>query len=178
MRVACLFALLLPVAAWAEGPPPLDALFAELRQADSPEEASPIEEQILLRFRRSGSPSVDLLMARAEAASAAGDKQTARKLYDAVTEIAPAFAEGWHMLAVLQSESGDDQGAMVSLQRTIALNPRQFAAMAELGRMLEDYGDKPGALKIFRRALILDPQYQGLARHVGALAREIEGQGI
>ena len=36
---------------------------------------------------------------------------------------------------------------MVNLQKTIALNPRQFEAYAELAGMLEDYGDKAGALR-------------------------------
>ena len=41
------------------------------------------------------------------------------------------------------------------------LNPRQFAALSELGDMLQDYGDKAGALKLYRRALDLDPQLDG-----------------
>ena len=179
MRLAAfIFALLLPAAAWAAPPQPLDALFAQLRAAQSPEDAKPIEEQILTLFRQSGSPSVDLLMARAAAAEAAGDKDTARQLVDAVTDIASKYAEGWHSRAVLQSGAGDDEGAMVSLQKAIALNPRQFEAMAQFGELLEAYGDKAGALKMYRRARALDPQLEGLQRHIDALSRAVEGQGI
>jgi len=167
---------MLPVAAWAA--PPLDALFAQLHTAGSPEEAKPLEEQILALFRQSGSPSVDLLMTRAAAAQGADDKDTAKKLYDAVTGIAPNYAEGWHRRALLQSGVGDDESAMVSLQKAIALNPRQFEAMEQLGEMLEDYGDKPGALKMYRRAQALDPQLEGLQRHIDGLSRAVEGQGI
>ena len=177
MRLAAfLLALMLPAAAWAA--PPLDALFAQLHAAGSPEDAKPVEEQILALFSQSGSPSVDLLMARATAAEAAGDKDTARQLVDAVTDIASNYAEGWHQRAALQSATGDDEGAMVSLQKAIALNPRQFEAMAQLGEMLEAYGDKAGALKMYRRAQALDPQLEGLQRHIDALSRTVEGQGI
>ncbi len=69
-------------------------------------------------------------------------------------------------------------GAMISLQRAVVLNPRQFAAMTELAEMLEDYGDKPSALKLYRRVLVLDPQMKVATERAKALAKEVEGQGI
>jgi tetratricopeptide (TPR) repeat protein len=179
MRFAAfLFAVMLPATVWAAPPRPLDALFAQLHAAPSPEDAKPIEEQIRALFRQSGSPSVDLLMARAAAAEAAGDKDTARQLVDAVTNIASNYAEGWHQRGLLQNKAGDDTGAMMSLQKAIALNPRQFEALEQLGEMLEDYGDKAGALKMYRRAQALNPQFEGLQRHIDGLSRAVEGQGI
>ena len=178
MRLAVFLLVLMLPAAWAAPAKPLDALFAQLHAAPSPEDAKPIEEQILALFRQSGSPSVDLLMTRAAAAEAAGDKDTARQLVDAVTDIAADYAEGWHRRALLQSAAGDDEGAMVSLQKAIVLNPRQFEAMEQLGEMLEAYGDKPGALKMYRGAQARDPQLEGLQRHIDALSRAVEGQGI
>jgi tetratricopeptide (TPR) repeat protein len=187
MRLAaCMLALLLPLALAEAAPlpvkpapkPPLETLFDQLRQTGSPEEAKPLESQIEAFFLRSGSPSVDLLMARASTALAAGDKPVARKLYDAVTDVAPRYAEGWHRRALLLSETGDDSLAMASLQRTIQLNPRHFEAMMQLGEMLEDYGDKHGALKLYRRALAIDPQLEGLQRHIDGLSRTVEGEGI
>jgi Tfp pilus assembly protein PilF len=157
---------------------PIDALFNELKQASTPDDAKPIEAQIGMLFLQSGSPSVDVLMTRGTAALAAGDNDTARKLFDSVTGIAPDYAEGWHERAELQVAANDDSGAMVSLEHAIALNPREFRAMSELAGMLEDYGDKPGALKLYRRALALDPQLDGVDRHVKALENQVEGQGI
>lgn len=187
MRTAALFFLLLsvPASAGTQHPQPqhpqakpIDALFVQLKQAQSPEDAKPIEDQIGLYFMQSGSPSVDLLMTRGAAALAGGDKDAARKLFDAVTDIAPNFAEGWHSRAALQLASNDNTGAMVSLQRAITLNPREFKAMSELADMLEDYGDKAGALKLYRRALTLDPKLDGAADHVKALETDVEGQRI
>jgi tetratricopeptide (TPR) repeat protein len=67
---------------------------------------------------------------------------------------------------------------MVSLEHVILLNPRQFAALVELGNMFEDYGNKAAALKLYRKALEYDPQLEGARRHVDALTRDVEGQGI
>lgn len=179
MRKAVLFALLLlPQSVLAA---PLlsseEQLFTDLAKAGSQEEAQPIEEKLNDFFKISGSPSVDLLMTRADSALTAADNATARKLLDAVTRVAPRYAEGWHRRAELQAAASDEAGAMLSLQKAIALNPRHFTAMAELAAMLEDYGDKPGALKLYRRVLALDPQ-NPVARQVKALEKEVEGQGI
>jgi Flp pilus assembly protein TadD len=78
----------------------------------------------------------------------------------------------------LQRADGDDTGAMVSLQKAVQANPRDFAALSDLADMLADYGDKPGALKLYRRVQQLDPQREGVARQIRALTRDVEGQGI
>jgi tetratricopeptide (TPR) repeat protein len=158
--------------------PQIDELFASLAKAGSTEEAKPIEDQIFALFEASGSASVDLLMARGTAALAGGDDDLAKKLFGSVTDIAPDFAEGWHQRAQMQIQDGDDEAAMLSLQKTVTLNPRQFEAMSQLGDLLEEYGNKPGALTMYKRALTLDPQLEGVAKHVNALDRDVEGQGI
>ncbi len=156
----------------------LDSLFAALSKAGSAEEAQPLEQKIMAAFLQSGSASIDLLMSRAGAALQGGDVATAKKLFDSVTAIAPDFAEGWHQRARLEAVAGNDQTAMMSLQKTIALNPRQFEAYAELGGMLQDYGDKAGALAMYRKALALDPNLDDVGRHVRELTRAVEGERI
>ena len=135
MRPAlALFLLLISSAAFAapipsSAPKPKDVsseekLFAQLKQVDSPEDAHPIEQKLMAMFRASGSPSVDLLITRVQAALAASDKATARKLIEAVTNIAPSYAEGWHIRAGLEQAAEDDTAALVSLQKAVQLNPR------------------------------------------------------
>src|ERR1700761_8065485 len=181
-RVLITFLALLPSFALAAPPAPKpseeDRLFAELKKADSPDTAKPIEEKIGGIFRASGSASVDLLMTRVGTALSQADNGTARTLVEAITHAAPDYAEGWRMRAHMQRAASDDAGAMISLQKTVTLNPRHFIAMAELGEMLEDYGDKPGALKLYRRVLVLDPQMRAAREREKALTKEVEGQGI
>ncbi|HEY1614936.1 MAG TPA: tetratricopeptide repeat protein [Rhizomicrobium sp.] len=154
-----------------------DLLFDRLAKA-SDAEAKPIEDQILTRFLQSGSPSVDLLMARAASALSGQDQGTARTLLDAICKIAPNYAEVWHQRGRLLAAAGDDEGAIISLQKAVTLNPRQFAAMAELGGILIEYGDKRDALKIFRKALALDPHMGDVNASVQKLARDVEGEKI
>jgi len=190
MRTALVVSLLLVAGPALAVPPPKPAaptpsqmtsegqLFAQLKKAESAEDAHPIEEKLLAMFRPSGSPSVDLLMTRANAALAATDNKTAKQLIDAVTAIAPNYAEGWHTRAGMEQAAGDDTAALVSLQKVILLNPRNFAALTELGDKLEEYGDKAAALKLYRRALELDPQLEGAGRKVRELTQSVEGRDI
>ncbi|HEY2446850.1 MAG TPA: hypothetical protein VGI20_14030 [Rhizomicrobium sp.] len=158
--------------------PQIDVLFGQLARAGSDDEAKPLEEQILTLFLQSGSASVDLLMTRTAAALAGGDLDSARKLLEAVTEIAPGYAEGWHQRGKLLAVAGDDEGAIVSLQKAVTLNPRQFAALSELGAILAEYGDKRDALRILRKALAVDRHFANVDREVQELSREVEGEKI
>lgn len=186
MRMALVLSLLLASgAAYAAPSKPSpkqvsseDRLLAQLRQVETAEDAKPIEEKLKALFRASGSASVDLLMTRANAAMAAADKTTAKKLIEAVTRIAPNYAEGWHARAGMEQAAGDDTAALVSLQKVVLLNPRHFAAMVELGGMLEEYGDKAGALKLYRRALELDPKMDIASQKVRELTTRVEGRDI
>jgi len=174
MRAFAFAASLLVVAGSAHAAP-LDSLFQKLGQAPSEEDAKPIEKEILIQFLQSGSPTVDLLMSRVEALMEGGSKTDAAKILTAVTTIAP---EGWHQRGKLEAENGQDEAAMVSLNKAIKLNPREFAAHVELGEMLEEYGAKPAALAEFKKALALDPHFEGLDKRVEQLARDVEGEKI
>jgi tetratricopeptide (TPR) repeat protein len=155
-----------------------EQLFVQLKKADNEEDAHPIEAKLEAMFRVSGSPSVDLLMTRVQSALSATDNKTAKQLLEAVTKIAPSYAEGWHARANMEQASGDDTDALVSLQKVVLLNPRQFMALSELADMLEDYGDKAGALKLYRRALELDPKMEIAVRKVRELTQTVEGRDI
>src|ERR1700744_1349459 len=110
-----------------------DKLFAQLQKADTADTAKPIEDKLGQLFRASGSASVDLLMTRAGSALGQADNAPARSLVEAVTHIAPRYAEGWRTRAHMQQASGDDAGAMISLQKAVVINPHHFIAMAGVG---------------------------------------------
>jgi Flp pilus assembly protein TadD len=171
-----------PAAPSAKAPPPkpavVDQLFAKLAKTQSSEEAKPIEDQIMTLFEQSNSATVDILMERSALMLKAGDKDRTKKMIYAITTIAPDYAEGWHRRAMLEAASNDDADAIVSFQKTITLNPREFEAQSELGKLLEDYGDKKAALAAYRKALAFDPHMEGVEKHTQELARDVEGNKI
>src|SRR3974390_1141329 len=108
--LAAAFTLALIAPAFAETPKAreLQSLFGKLAKAQSSEEPKPIEEDILSHFLRSDSATVDLLMSRASALADAKDEGSALRILDAVTHIAPSYAEGWHQKGKLEADAGKD----------------------------------------------------------------------
>jgi len=130
------------------------------------------------RWAHSGSPSADLLLKRADQAIEAHNFDTAREIAQKLTVIAPGFAEAWHRRATLATQKDDYDDALNSLRHTLALQPKNFAALAELGEILEEYNDKPHALDAYRQAKAIDPFIDGLTDRIRDLTKTVEGQGI
>jgi tetratricopeptide (TPR) repeat protein len=160
-------------------PPETDEqLLARLAKAPDARAARGIERELRARWSHSDSPSADLLLKRADEALHARDADTAREIVNKLTEIAPDFAEAWHRRATLAAQKEDFQDAIDSLRRVLALQPKHFIAMAELGQILEEFDDKGRALEAYRKAKELDPFIEGLDDRIRELTKEVEGQGI
>jgi tetratricopeptide (TPR) repeat protein len=155
-----------------------DQLLARLAKAPDRRAARTIERELRARWSHSESPSADLLLKRADQAIEAMEADTAREIVQKLTEIAPDFAEGWHRRATLAAEKDDFPDAIESLRRVLALQPKHFIAMAELGQILEEFDDKNRALEAYRKAKELDPFIDGLDDRIRQLSKEVEGQGI
>ena len=155
-----------------------DQLLARLAKAPDRRAARTIERELRARWSHSDSPSADLLLKRVDQAIEAMEADTAREIVQKLTEIAPDFAEGWHRRATLAAEKDDFPDAIESLRRVLALQPKHFIAMAELGQILEEFDDKNRALDAYRKAKELDPFIDGLDDRIRQLSKEVEGQGI
>jgi hypothetical protein len=155
-----------------------EQLLARLAKAPDQRGARPIERELKARWAHSGSPSADLLLKRTDQAMEAHDLDTARDIAQKLTDIAPTFAEAWHRRATLAAQKDDYEDALNSLRRTLALQPKNFAALAELGSILEEYNDKPHALDAYRQAKAIDPFLEGIEDRIRDLTKTVEGQGI
>jgi len=103
---------------------------------------------------------------------------TAREIAQKLTTIAPNFREA---LAPASDSGGAKRrlrDALTSLRHTLALQPKNFAALAELGSMLEEYNDKPHALDAYRQAKAINPFIDGVEDRIRELTKTVEGQGI
>jgi tetratricopeptide (TPR) repeat protein len=155
-----------------------EQLLGRLAKAPDRRAARAIERELRARWSHSDSPSADLLLKRVDQAIEAHDMDTAREIATKLTEIAPDFAEGWHRRATLAAEKDDFTDAIDALRKVLALQPKHFIALAELGQILEEFDDKPRALEAYRQAKELDPFIDGLDDRIRQLSKEVEGQGI
>lgn len=155
-----------------------EQLLAKLAKAADGRAARPIERELQARWSHSESPSANLLLKRIDDAMEKMDFDTAREIAAKLTDIAPKFAEAWHRRATLASHGDDYQDAITSLRQALALQPKNFAALAELGGILEEFNDKPHALEAYRQAKGLDPHLDGIDDRIRLLTKDVEGQGI
>lgn len=156
LTIFVVIASVVPIAAAGQG---LDDAFARLAQTEG-EGWRIAESDILREWSRSGSPAMDLLLQRGEAALDMGDIPSAIGHLTALTDHAPDFAAGFQTRAAAYATAGQFGPALADLRRTLELEPRHFAALTQLGAMLEEMGDDARALAAYRASLAIHPHQQ------------------
>jgi Tfp pilus assembly protein PilF len=98
-----------------------------------------------------------LLVARGNAALAAGDPQSAADSYRAALARLPGHPDLHYNLGNALRAGGDLTGAEAALRRAIALQPGHAAAHNNLGNLLRAAQRPAEALEAYRRAVFLTP---------------------
>src|SRR6202008_41451 len=136
--------------------PALAELFRRLASCAAPE-ASDTEERIwgvwMHHPHRAAAAALD-----------AATRDIAAKRYDiaetrltALLRSAPLYAEAWHKRAALYYVLGRDAECLYDIQRTLALEPRHFAAMLHFAEILLGEGDAAEACFARRAARSIHP---------------------
>lgn len=168
----------LPLPEPADKPKMLAELYEQLGKARDAEAAQSIIETIEALWRISGSDTVDLLMQRAEHFAKAEDLDLALKIMDATVDLAPDQAEAWHFRAKVHFLRKNHELALADLRRVLTRDPKHYAAMNDLGVVLETMGAKKEALEAYRKAIAINPFLGETKQTIDALRREVEGQDI
>ena len=121
---------------------------------------------------------MDLLLKRGEEALDQGDVPGAIGHLTALTDHAPDFATGYQARAVAYAMDGDFGPAAADLARALELEPRQFAALLQLGVLLEEMGDTDRALAAYRESLKIHPHQQEAIDGVARLEMATHGTDI
>ena len=149
----------------------LDELFAEMQGAG--EGAASAEREAVRIFRQSGSPAMDLLLARGMSAIEAEDFSMAIWHLSALIDHAPDFAEAYNARATAFYLMGKFGEAMADIETTLALNPRHFGALIGMGAIQEGIGHPENALKAYKAALSLNPASTEIADMVKRVEDEM-----
>jgi tetratricopeptide (TPR) repeat protein len=158
--------------------PSMDALFADLRDAEDEDAAARAEQRILRRWLESDSDTVDLLMGWALEAIAVEDYPLALDYLNAVVTLAPAFPEGWNKRATVHFLTDDYGKSLSDLRHVLALEPRHFGALSGLGIILRELGRNDQALAAFEAALAVHPYLEEVREAIDDLERVTAGQDI
>jgi len=149
----------------------LDELFAELAEPGR-KDWERVETEIGKIWSRSGSPAMDLLLARGNKAIADEDYPTAVEHLSALVDHAPDFAEGWNARATAYFLEGDFALAMADVEHVLALNPRHFGALTGLASMLEAMDEPEQALRALHLAEKLNPHRPNIKDAITRLEKE------
>lgn len=63
--------------------------------------------------------------------------------------------------------------SLADIDRTLALEPRHFGALAGLGMIMQDTGNIAGAIAAFERAVAVNPSLENLKTAIGQLKARI-----
>ena len=151
----------------------LDALFQRLRAPDEGWRLA--ETEILQIWSRSGSASMDLLLKRGIEALDAGEIDTALFHLTALTDHAPGFAEGWAARGAAFAALGEAGPASADLARALALEPRHFAALTLLCRILDEMEAEDSAEAACTASLAIHPHQQEAIDTLARLRHAREG---
>lgn len=158
--------------------PRLDGLFDKLYEAEAPIEIKTLEQAIWALWLETPSPTVELLMGSGMEAMQAQEFAKALSFFNVVVEFAPDYAEGWNKRATLHFLMGNNTASRADIQKTLALEPRHFGALAGLASILESEKDYTGAMTAMERAVSANPHLQGGKDRLKTLTRRAKGDPI
>jgi tetratricopeptide (TPR) repeat protein len=158
--------------------PRLKGLFEQLHGAASPDAASTIESEIWVIWAQSGDAALDKVFEIGSHALAVGDTRTALKIFDAIVEKAPKFAEGWNKRATIYYLMGDYQASLADIDRTLELEPHHFGALAGLGLVNIELDRDEAALDAFERVLKVTPQSESAKQNIEFIKQRIKDKSI
>ncbi len=156
----------------------LSNLYALLETSDDKQTGDAIAGTIEHFWRLGYSDTVNVLMKRAMQAMSQKKEALALKFFDAVVDLAPDYAEGWHQRAAVHYSRNNFARALGDLRRVLALDANHFQALEGLSRLLQETGQKAGALAAHRKLMSVHPFWPGGEQRLRELERETEGQGI
>lgn len=149
-------------------------LLTELQSAQAPQ-AQQIARDIEIRWSASGSASANLLLKRGQDALDEEAFGTAVDHFTALTDHAPAFAEGWYGRARAFFGLGRYGPALADLKQTLALNPAHFGAIHGLAALLEQLEKPEDAYAAYKILLNLYPAHEKALQAIARLEPSVTG---
>lgn len=156
----------------------LEALFAALKVAPDESSSKEIADRLDQIFQDSGSPSADLLMARASVAAEAKQYDLALEILDQVIAFEPDFIGARSKRATILYLTDEYGAALADIREVLAREPRHWAMLYGLALILRDIDEEKRALAAVRAALAINPHIDGAATMEKELSLKVEGRDI
>jgi tetratricopeptide (TPR) repeat protein len=133
------------------------ALFAALAAAKNDVEARAIEDRLWTFWGSLADAESQRLLAASHAAQLRFDYGNALLAMEALVAHQPDFAEGWNQLGYVLFLAGSYDQSLDAIEKTLALEPMHYAALAGKGIILIQQGKEAEAQAPLKRALSINP---------------------
>ena len=133
------------------------ALFAALAAAKDDAQARAVEDRLWNFWRSFGDAQSQRLLEVSKQAQLSFDYGHALIALEELVKHQPQFAEGWNQLAYVLFLAGSYDASLEALDKTLALEPMHYAALAGKGIILIQQGKEADAQIPLKRALAIDP---------------------
>lgn len=163
----------LPCASADQNDAELDALFEALAETSNTEFLAQIENRIWAIWYQHTEEDVQAMLAAGDRLMNAGYHGDALRVFNAVVDQQPDFAEAWNRRATLHYLMGNLVESISDIDRTLELEPRHFGALSGLGLVYLQQDNLIKAREAFEKLLIIHPNSpagrQNLERVLDAL---------
>ena len=156
----------------------LDALFARLKETETPDVARSVTSEIWSIWLHSGDRLSDELMRRGVTAMRAGRHKLALNQFELLVKHEPKFAEGWNKRATVLYALGQFQSSIDDIKRVLALEPRHFGALSGLGMCYEALGEEEAARDAYKLALSANPHLSRIRERIEHLQEQVRRKNI
>jgi tetratricopeptide (TPR) repeat protein len=154
----------------------IDHMLDALKAAPNEQVAAGLESQLQQIWLRAGSPAVTLLLSRGLRALEAGQNDEALGSFSDAITLQPDVGEAWHQRALARYHAGDVNGAILDLEQTVQLEPRNFSAFRTLAEIAAAREDWKGAYAAWQKVMELDPKTPGGDERMRFLKRKAVGE--
>jgi len=178
MAATIMGSLIVSAASADQSDPRLRALFSDLEAAPNAEAAAELESRIWSIWSKTGDADLDKIYEVGSQALALGDLGTALKIFDTIVAKAPDFAEGWNKRATIHYLLGNYAQSIADIDRTLALEPHHFGALAGLGLVNLQLERDEAALDAFERVLRVSPQSATAKANIEFVMQRIKDKSI
>ena len=157
-RRLVLAAMLLPAFPASAAERDRESLFRTLREAPTERQGRTAEEAIWrMWMEEAPTPAIAGAVAEAMRRRERYDWGSALDILNGVVADAPAYAEGWNQRAFIRFLRQDFDGSLEDIERTLALEPRHFAALAGKAMILMQQGRIEPGQAALRLAVEIHP---------------------
>ena len=132
-------------------------LLAELKAAKSEADSREIENKLWKFWRSIADEESRRLLEASREAQLRFDIGNSLLALEALVKHQPQFAEGWNQYSYALFLAGSLDASLEALERTLALEPMHFAALAGKGIILTQQGNVLEAQAPLKRALEINP---------------------